>query len=182
MTVDPRPDDLDDLRRTAQRQLETAVGEGRLTLDEFTDRAGRVWSAGTGQEIDATLADLPVPVVGGTRAGRSTLVGVIGDVVRRGRWSLRRRTTAVLLIGDVELDLRTAVVERGDEPVTIDTWSVIGDTKVTVPEGVEVEVGGFTLLGDRKVDLAPVPRVPGTPLVRVRTWSLIGDVSVRSGS
>ncbi|MFD1533251.1 hypothetical protein [Pseudonocardia aurantiaca] len=35
------------------------------------------------------------------------------------------------------------------------------------PEGVEVELTGFSLLGDRKIDLAPVPRVPGTPVVRV---------------
>ena len=107
-------------------------------------------------------------------------MGVIGDVKRRGRWSLRRRTTAVLLLGDVDLDLRGAVLEPGDEPVTIDTWSVIGDSTVTVPEGVEVELGGFTLLGDRKVELAAVPRVPGTPVVRVRVWSLIGDTTVRS--
>ncbi|GAA1862045.1 DUF1707 domain-containing protein [Pseudonocardia ailaonensis] len=180
MTVDPVPEDLDDRRRAAQQQLERAVGEGRLTLDEFTDRAGTVWAAGSGAEIERTLSDLPVPVVGGTQPGRSTLIGVIGDVTRRGRWTLRRRTTAVLLIGDVDLDLRTAVVEQGDEPVVIDTWTVIGDVTVTVPDGVEVETGGFTLLGDRKLDLAPVPRVPGTPLVRVRVWSLIGDVSVRS--
>ncbi|WP_181783196.1 DUF1707 SHOCT-like domain-containing protein [Pseudonocardia pini] len=174
------PDDLEPQRRAAQQQLERAVGEGRLTLDEFTDRAGTVWAAGSGAEIDKTLADLPVPVVGGTKPGRSTIIGVIGDVKRRGRWSLRRRTTAVLLIGDVELDLRSAVVEQGTEPVTIDSWAVIGDVTVTVPEGVEVEVGGFTLLGDKKVELAPVARVPGTPLVRVRVWSLIGDVKVRS--
>ena len=174
------PDDLEPQRRAAQQSLERAVGEGRLTLDEFTDRAGAVWAAGTGAEIERTTADLPVPVVGGTKPGRSTLVGVIGDVKRRGRWSLRRRTTAVLLLGDVDLDLRGAVLEPGDEPVTIDTWSVIGDSTVTVPEGVEVELGGFTLLGDRKIELAAVPRVPGTPVVRVRVWSLIGDTTVRS--
>ncbi|MCF7550254.1 DUF1707 domain-containing protein [Pseudonocardia sp. WMMC193] len=174
------PDDLEPRRRAAQQQLERAVGEGRLTLDEFTDRAGAVWAAGSGAEIERTTADLPVPVVGGTKPGRSALIGVIGDITRRGRWSLRRRTTAVLLIGDVDLDLRGAVVEQGTEPITVDTWSVLGDTVLTVPEGVEVEVGGFTLLGDRQVDLAPVPRVPGTPVVRVRVWGLIGDVTVRS--
>lgn len=59
-------------------------------------------------------------------------------------------------------------------------YSVLGDVTVTAPEGVEVELGGFTLLGDHKIDLAAVPRVPGTPTVRVRVYSLLGDTAVRS--
>jgi hypothetical protein len=178
------PDDLEPRRRDAQQQLERAVGEGRLTLDEFTDRAGSVWAAQSGAELERTTADLPVPVVGGTKPGRSTLVSVLGDLKRRGRWSLRRKTSAILLLGDLDLDLRGAVLESGGqgEPITIDAYSVIGDVEVVVPEGVEVEVGGFTLLGDQKVELASVPRVRGTPMVRVRVWGLLGDVTVRSAT
>ncbi|MBN9108252.1 MAG: DUF1707 and DUF2154 domain-containing protein [Pseudonocardia sp.] len=177
------PESLDPARRTTQDQLERAVGEGRLTLDEFTDRSALVWKAQNAGELDAVVADLPAaPVVGATSPARSTLVSVIGDIRRRGRWGLRRKTTAILLIGDVELDLRGAVVtEQGTEPVTVDVWSVIGDTEVVVPDGVEAELVGFTLLGDRRVDLAPVPRVPGTPVVRIRVFSLLGDAKLRSG-
>jgi hypothetical protein len=107
------PDDLEPRRRDAQQRLERAVGEGRLTLDEFTDRVGRVWAADDGVAIERLTTDLPTPVVGGTRAGRSVLVSVLGDLKRRGRWSLRRRTTVLLLLGDVDLDLRGAVVEQG---------------------------------------------------------------------
>lgn len=180
MTVSPlsQPDPLDDERRAAQSRLEVAVGEGRLTLDEFTDRCGRVWSATASAEVALTLEDLPVAVVGQTATARSTLVSVIGDIRRRGRWSLRARTTAWLLIGDVELDLRGALITADDE-ITIAVYSVIGDVEVIAPEGVEVELSGFALLGDRKVDLAPVARVPGTPTVRIRAFSLIGDAKVR---
>jgi hypothetical protein len=176
------PDDLEPRRRDAQQRLERAVGQGRLTLDEFTDRVGRVWAADDGVAIERLLTDLPTPVVGATRPGRSVLVSVLGDLRRKGRWSLRRRTTVLLLLGDVDLDLRGAVVEQGtsDEPIVVDTWSLIGDVQLTVPEGVEVEIGGFSLLGDQKVDLAPVPRVPGAPVVRLRVWSLLGDLTVRS--
>lgn len=188
MTVEPQPPDptppesIDPQRRTTQTQLERAVGEGRLTLDEFTDRASLVWSARDAAELDRVVADLPAaPVVGSASPARSTLVSVIGDIRRRGRWALRRKTTAVLLIGDVELDMRGAIVtEQGSEPVTVDVWSIIGDTDVVVPEGVEAELVGFSLLGDRRVDLAPVPRVPGTPVVRIRVFSLIGDAKLRS--
>jgi hypothetical protein len=180
MTVAPQsPNPLDQERRAAQARLETAVGEGRLTLDEFTDRCGRVWSAAGSAEVQRTLDDLPVPVVGQTPAARSTLVSVIGDIRRRGRWSLRSRTMALRLIGDVELDLRGAVISDDDQ-ITIDVWGLIGDAEVIAPEGVEVELTGFSVLGDRKIDLAPVPRVPGTPTVRVRVFTLIGDAKVRS--
>lgn len=180
MTVAPQPQDpLEDERRATQARLETAVGEGRLTLDEFTERAGRVWAASEHTELQRTLADLPVPVVGQTPVSRSTLVSVIGDIRRRGRWSLRRSTTAVMLIGDVDLDLRGALIEHDDE-IVINVYGLLGDAKVTVPEGVEVELMGFSLLGDRRVELAAVPRVPGTPVVRVRVITLLGDAKVLS--
>lgn len=180
MTVAPQPspEPLDAERRAAQARLETAVGEGRLTLDEFTDRCGRVWSADTPAEIARTLDDLPVPVVGQTAASSSTLVSMIGDIRRRGRWPLRQRTRAWLVIGDVALDLRGALIT--DDTVEIEVYNLIGDVEVVVPEGVEIELTGLTLLGDRRVELAPVPRVPGTPTVRVRVMSLIGDATVRS--
>jgi hypothetical protein len=179
VTVTSQPEPPDDERQAVQARLEIAVGEGRLTLDEFTDRSGRVWAASTSAELQRALEDLPVAVVGQTTPARSTLVSVIGDIRRRGRWALRQRTTAVLLIGDVELDLRGALI-TDDDDIEITIWGAIGDVEVMAPEGVEVELGGFTLIGDRRVDLAPVPRVPGTPRVRVRTFSLIGDSQVRS--
>jgi hypothetical protein len=183
MTVAPQPapGPGDEARHAAQHRLERAVGEGRLTLDEFTDRAERVWGAETDAAIEQALDGLPVPVVGQTEPARSTLVSLIGDIRRRGRWSLRRRTSAYLVIGDVELDLRGAVV-AADGTIEIRVLAVIGDVEVTVPAGVEVELGGLTLLGDRRVDLAPVPRVPGTPTVRVSVYSLIGDTKIRSST
>jgi hypothetical protein len=61
------------------------------------------------------VADLPVPVAGQSPAAASTLFSVIGDIRRRGRWSLRGRTTTVRLIGDVDLDLRGALIGGDDE-------------------------------------------------------------------
>ncbi|WP_232666236.1 DUF1707 SHOCT-like domain-containing protein [Pseudonocardia sp. TRM90224] len=178
MTLSPLPEPLDSERAAAQSRLEVAVGEGRLTLDEFTERCSRVWSATDKTAIARTLDDLPVEVVGQRQKATSVLVGVFGDIKRRGRWAVRERVSAFLLFGDVELDLRGAVV-RGDE-LTIRVYTIFGDAQVVVPEGVDVEMGGFSLFGDEETKLAPVERVRGTPLVRVRQFSIFGDLEVRS--
>jgi hypothetical protein len=171
---------LDPARHTAQDHLQRAVGEGRLTLDEFTDRVGAVWAATSAQDIDRVLVDLPAPTVGRTPAPRSTLVSVMGNLKRRGRWSLRKRTNAFLIMGDVELDLRNAVIV--DDYVEITVWGLMSDVTVIVPDGVEAELDGLCVMGDREIELAPVPRVPGSPLVRVRAYALMGDATVKSES
>lgn len=84
----------------------------------------------------------------------------------------------VSVFGDIELDLRETYVR--DEEIRIQAWSLFGDVRVIVPEGVEVEVSGFGVFGDRKVELAPVPRRPGTPLIKLASYSMFGDMTVRN--
>lgn len=43
--------------------LQRHVGAGRLTLDEFSERADAAYRAGTLGELDALLEDLPGPAV-----------------------------------------------------------------------------------------------------------------------
>ena len=60
--------------------------EGRLTLDEFSDRVGEVYSARTFADLDRTLRELPVepsprPKLPVARRARSALVP--GGVLRK---------------------------------------------------------------------------------------------------
>ncbi len=47
-------------RDRALAELREAVGVGRITADEFDERAGQALAARTGKELAALLADLPV--------------------------------------------------------------------------------------------------------------------------
>lgn len=58
MDVDLRASDDDRHRVIADLQRHTTAG--RLTLDEFTERAGTVWSARTLAELATVTRDLPV--------------------------------------------------------------------------------------------------------------------------
>ena len=174
---DPGRAPTDTEREAAAERLADAAGDGRLTLEEFSDRVGLVWAADRRADLERATEGIGMPVVGSTRTV-STVVNVMGDQFRTGRWRLPARVRGWSVMGDIVLDLRSVVCS--DAEVEISAFVLMGDVHVLVPDGVEVEVGGLTLMGDKEVRLAPVARVPGTPLIRVRAWAVMGDVRVGS--
>jgi hypothetical protein len=167
-------------QEAAAAALREAVGDGRLTLEEFSDRVGAVWAAERTDELERVIAGVAVSPAVGSTSTVSTVVAFLGDQRRVGRWRLPARLRTFSLLGDVHLDLCAVVC--AEDTVEIKAWSLMGDIDITVPDGVDVELSGFDLLGDREVRLAPVPPVPGTPRIRVTVYGLLGDVRVRSTS
>ena len=165
-------------REAAAERLTDAAGAGRLTLEEFSDRVGVVWGSESRAELERATAGIERPPPVGSTRTVSTVVSIMGDQRRSGRWRLPARVRGWCLMGDIHLDLRSVVCAEPEVEIT--TWTLMGDLHVVVPDGVEVELRGFDLLGDRELRLAPVPRVAGTPLIRVRAYTLMGDVTVRS--
>ena len=152
---------------------------GRLTLDEFAERTDQALAARTKPELDAVTRDLPSSVAQAEpKLGKRTHVTLIGGMERRGPWRLPERLRVVGVIGAVELDLSEAVIEAGE--TTIDAWWGIGSLEIVVPEGIEVEVDGFTLIGAVENE-SPGSLAAGAPRIRVRHFSLVGatEISVR---
>jgi hypothetical protein len=183
MEIEPRPAQppaqiTDAEREAASELLQNACGSGRLTLEEFSDRVGAVWVAERREQLEAATAGIAAaPPVGATKTV-STVIGMLGDQRRIGRWRLPAKLRTFTMLGDVHLDLRSVVV--ADPVIEITSVAIMGDLQIDVPEGVEVELRGFEVMGDRELRLAPVPRRPGTPLIRVRAYALMGDVHVTS--
>jgi hypothetical protein len=165
-------------REAVVARLQTAVGEGRIDLDEFGERAGLAYAAATTAELDALLADLPgdrVEIVGEvTHPG--PVASVFGDVRLTATVGVPDRATTVF--GDVRIDLRG--LRTAADTVHLQLGTVFGDVEVIVSEGVAAQIDGWTVFGDRRTDLAPVPRLAGTPRVVVRAWSVFGDLKLRS--
>jgi len=165
-------------RENAVQTLQHAAGDGRLPLNEFSERVGTALTAETRHQLAAATAGLKAaPPVGSTRTV-SSIVTFFGHRRQAGRWRLPGTLRARALFGDLYLDLREVTVH--DDVVDISATTLFGNLTVDVPEGVEVELTGFDVLGDRELRLAPVPRLPGTPLIRVRAHGLFGDVYVRT--
>jgi hypothetical protein len=164
-------------REQAIARLREASAEGRLTLEELADRAALAYRAQSHGDLAALTQDLPAPTVPSSRRKPVRWsVAVIGDIKRRGRWRVGGRTTAVMGIGDCELDLRQA--ELDGEEVTVTVTALIGDTKIVVPHHVDVELSGFVLIGDKSDEGGEGDVVPSAPRVRVRAFGLIADVKV----
>ncbi len=177
-------------REAVVARLNTATSEGRLALDEFSERVDRAYQARTRGELDDLVRDLPAssgvaPVAGSAPVVRSTQgrghthwhVLPLGGMSRRGRWRVPESTVSVTVIGGVSMDLREA--ELAAREVTVTSVTVIGGLDVVVPSGMRVEVEGFSLLGGRKVDVDE-RAAPDAPTLRLRIFSIIGGVSVRS--
>jgi hypothetical protein len=165
-------------REQVAAALSRAVGEGRLTLAEFSDRAGAAHAAVTRAELVPLTADLPDGPPPARPAGAprtSWQVSPIGGVSRKGSWRVPERSIGISLIGGADLDLAGA--EFPAPEVEFTRISLVGGISAKVPAGVRVEVSGFTLLGGHKVRLPDPP--PGAPVLRLRLFSIIGGISVK---
>jgi hypothetical protein len=167
-------------RETVVARLQQAVGEGRIDLDEFGQRAGTAYQAVTRTELDLLVADLPVdappPVEIVGQRPQEEVTSVFGDITLAVASAPPKRAGTVF--GDVRIDLRG--LRTGTDRIDLYLSTVFGDIDVIVAEGVDAELHGRTVFGDRKVQLAPVQRLAGTPLVVVHAKAIFGDLKLRS--
>jgi hypothetical protein len=163
-------------------QLRQDMVEGRLTVDEFTDRIEAAYGSRTRGELEALRHDLPAAGTGGALAvparRRSTRwsIGIMGGSTRRGRWRVEGQTTAIAVMGGCHLDLREAEIE-GPE-VTINAVAFMGGINIFVPDDVVVEVSGISFMGGRNVGSAKTPPPPGAKVIRIRAFSMMGGLNV----
>ena len=176
-------------RDATVERLRDAAGEGRLTLEEFSDRMDQASTAKTRAELDRLLTDLPSEAGGGP-AGRGAVatggsgpatwhVSPIGGLNVFGPWRMGRHVVVISLIGGAKLDLSQAELAARD--VTLTQVSVIGGVRARIPLGIRVDASGLSVLGGTEVEGAPDPG-PGAPTIHIRAFSIIGGIRVRRGS
>jgi hypothetical protein len=169
--------------------LGQAAAEGRLTLDEYTERTGSAYAAVTRADLDVLTTDLPVarPVPARPMASRTEgslasvdepekMIAVFGNETRKGRWLVPRFMRTVAVFGDVHIEMQDAQLQH---PVTqVDATVVFGATTIYVPEGVDVRLIGTAVFGAKEKRLRTPPR-PGAPVVEVRCRVFFGAIEVK---
>jgi class 3 adenylate cyclase len=168
--------------------LREHVVEGRLTLDEFSERVGSALQAKTRGDLVAVMADLPattpatelLPEPSTTQPKKKGRwhVAVMSGHSTKGRWRINGKTNAVAVMGGCDMDLRRAEIEGPEVEITaVAFW---GGIDIIVPEGFDVELRGFSFMGGRDVRLRDVPIIPGSPRIVVRGFAIMGGIDVKS--
>lgn len=185
MSDDREPDPTPILASDAERdssvlRLRDAVGDGRLTLEEFSDRVGLAQSARTDQELARLTSDLPTardhPQV--PAAASEQHRAICSHLTRSGPWSLPQRSAWRSVFGTIDLDLRQ--VRLASSETALEIYNLFGTVTVIVPEGVEVVVRGGGLFASQKVESPERPPLPGAPRLTIECRGPGGTLYVRT--
>ncbi len=165
--------------------LRTAVVEGRLTLEEFTERVELAQAARTDLELAALSRDLPAsppqavppsPTAKTPAAERHR--AFCSRISRSGPMSLPARGSYRSIFGTIDLDLRQARLSA--DVTELDVFNLFGTVTVIVPEGVEVSVDGGGLFASQVIDSPQVPPLRNAPKLRIHASGPGGTLYVRS--
>ena len=107
---------------------------------------------------------------------RGGVVSFLSSNEREGRWELPRHFRVLAVLGNVELDLREAVIGIGVS--VIEAVAVMGNIEITVPPDVAVESDGDSLLGSFVVQYKG--RLTGSEATGLRTLRITGTAYVAS--
>lgn len=162
LVPEPPPVRMSDADREAvAERLRTAVGEGRLTLDEFEQRVAGVFAARTFAEVEPFVADLPGGPVAPRAPEQAELRTTAASLKRTGRWVVARRVRVTARAGSVKLDFTEALIAH--PVVEIELNVSAGSTTLVVPRDASVDVDDVELIaGSARVRGVPTTQVAGT--------------------
>jgi hypothetical protein len=172
--MDVRASDAE--RDATVERLREAAAEGRLTLEELTDRIEAASGALMRSDLVRLTADLPATAMRGEVVHEPSL-RAMGDIKRRGPWVVPADARFRTYLGHIKLDLRQAQIDAFE--THIHAQALFGNVDLLVPEGVEVVVRAHTQVGQTKIDAGG--GIPGAPRIVLTGGTFFGDIKVRRG-
>jgi hypothetical protein len=156
--------------------LAGASAEGRLSLEEYSQRSEAALVARTLGELTILTADLPAPSPGAAVPVPAQITAVLGNESRKGPWVVPAHLSVRSVLGDCHLEMQQAVIRQ--HVTTIDATVRFGSMTIFVPDGIDVRLNGRAVLGAKSSDLRGEPQ-PGAPVIDVNCDVLCGAVTVR---
>jgi|SRR4051794_15422769 hypothetical protein len=180
-------------RGETESRLRDAHVEGRLTLDELSDRLEQCWTARTREDLDRLTEDLPPPAdplpVEHPLPDRRIATGGVADRVGKTLGSLLLLGAVVVGLGAVvPADDGTTIFGRTVVQVPagatdVEVGTLFGRTTVVVPDGVPVSTSGVMIFGS--TDCAAACATAGSATVQpvdVRARGAFGKVEILTRS
>jgi Domain of unknown function (DUF1707)/Cell wall-active antibiotics response 4TMS YvqF len=156
--------------------LAAASAEGRLSLEEYSQRSEAALTARTVGELASLTADLPAPPHSDAAAVPVEITAVLGNESRKGPWVVPAHLVVRSVLGDCHLEMQQAVISQ--HVTTIDATVRFGSMTIFVPDGIDVRLTGRAVLGAKSSQLRGEPQ-PGAPVIVVNCNVLCGAVTVR---
>ncbi|WP_371503392.1 DUF1707 domain-containing protein [Kitasatospora sp. NBC_00374] len=190
--ADLRASDAD--RERVAELLRDAYAEGRLTVEEHSERIEAAYGARTFGELVPLTRDLPAhsrismekaPIEAPqssaaarppARTESPSMVAVFGGASRKGRWRVGSHLRAVAVFGGVEIDLSDAVFESPE--VVIEVVAIFGGVDIKVPENVSLHGTGVGIFGGFDVK-EQTSADPYAPVVVVKGAAVFGGCEAR---
>lgn len=169
-----RASDVD--RDQTVEALAAASAEGRLTLEEYSQRSEAALVARTRGELISLTADLPAPPPTDGAPVPVEITAVLGNESRKGPWVVPPHLVVRSVLGDCHLEMHQAII--GQHVTTIDATVRFGAMTIFVPDGIDVRLTGRAVLGAKSSDLRGEP-AQGAPVIVVNCDVLCGAVTVR---
>lgn len=189
-------DELERVRREAIRVLCDAQAREVLSLEDFEDRFERVKAAPNPATLEAIVADLqdaplyptppgalPAPAGHPTVAPVAPaefvrITSVFASTRRAGSWTVPLEIQALVMLGELTLDLRDAVFDA--DVLDIDVSVTLGAFKLVVPVGTQVENEiEETLSSSEHSTRSARGQRPNGLLVRIRGRALLASVEIK---
>lgn len=142
MDIDDANVRISDADRDHVRQLlERAVGQGMLTLDEFSERIDAVLAARTRGELREVVVDLPsTDAMQPVAAVGEQLRGRMSSISRRGRWTVPARIDLNTRMCDTTFDFTAATLQSPTVVLDIDDY--LSSTELILPDGATADLNG----------------------------------------
>ena len=156
--------------------LAAASAEGRLSLEEYSERSEAARTARTRGDLASLTSDLPEPAPADAAPADASITAVLGNESRKGPWVVPPYLAVTSVLGDCHLEMQQAVISQ--HVTTIDATVRFGAVTIYVPDGVDVRMSGRAVLGAKSSELRGEPR-PGAPVLVVRCDVLCGAITVR---
>src|ERR1700729_96875 len=172
-------------REHSTQLLSQAVVEGRLTLEEFSDRVERAQAARTREELTTLTQDLPAAPSATTTSteivpAQQRHVAFCSRLVRSGPWELAAVSEFRSIFGTITLDLSQARLAGPEGELQI--FNLFGTVTIIVPESVDVSVSGGGMFASQVIQPHTARPVPGAPKLRINARGPGGTLYVRTKS
>jgi len=105
-------------------------------------------------------------------------LALMGEVRRKGNWTVPSRLHLFAAMGAIRLDLREAQIPA--EGVEIDATAMMGEVRIVLPPGLHAEVDGLAVLGEFSDRTAGAASTLDAPVIRVKGVAFMGAVRVET--